>query len=85
VELRVFTLKACPYCPLAKRIAREVAEALNIGFKEVDMDTPEGRIEGLVHQVMSTPSIALDGEVISRGRVVPRAELEAEVRKRLEK
>lgn len=85
MELKVFTLKTCPKCPLAKKIAQEVAETLSIRFTEVDMETPEGQIEGLMHQIMSTPSIAVDDEVIARGKVIPKGELENEIRKRLKK
>lgn len=85
MELKVFTLRRCPKCPLAKKIAQEVAETLGIRFTEVDMETTEGEIDGLMHQVMSTPSIALDDEVIARGSVIPKGELENEIRKRLKK
>ena len=84
LTVRVFTLKNCPRCPNAKRIAQKVAEKLGVEYVEIDLETPEGQIEGLMNQVMSTPSIALDEDVIARGRVLSELELENEVKKRLE-
>ena len=83
--LRVFTLKTCANCPAAKKMAREVAEEFNIEFLEVDMGTPDGQIEGLMYQIMSTPSIALGDEIIARGKLIPKEELIAHVKKRLTK
>lgn len=84
LTIKVFTLKNCPRCPNAKRIAKKVAEKLGVEYVEIDLETPEGQIEGLMNQVMSTPSIALDEDVIARGRVLSELELEKEVKKRLE-
>ena len=41
--------------------------------------------EGLAYDVRGTPSIAIDTEVIVRGRLISREKLEEEVSKRLEK
>lgn len=84
LTVKVFTLKNCPRCPNAKRIAQKVAERLGVGYVEIDLETPEGQIEGLMNQVMSTPSIALGEDVIARGRVLSELELEKEIKKRLE-
>jgi len=84
LELKIFTLKTCPNCPQAKKIAREVAEEFNLKFVEVDMGTPEGQIEGLMYQIMSTPSIAIDNDVVARGKLISKKELMGEVKKRLE-
>jgi len=81
--IKVFTLKNCPKCPQAKRISQEIAEKFGIEYLEVDLETPEGQIEGLMHQVMSTPSIAIGEDVISRGKIISERELENEVKKRL--
>jgi len=83
VELKVFVMKTCPNCPEAKRIAKEVAGELGLEYVEVDLGTPEGRVEGLMHQVVSTPSIALGDEVIVRGRLIPKEELVEEIRRRM--
>ncbi len=85
MELKVFTLPACPNCPVAKEISQEIAQKYELDYKEVDISTPEGQLDGLMHQIMSTPSIAIDNEVITRGKLVSREELEIQVRKRLAK
>jgi len=83
VELRVFVLPNCPKCPRAKEIGRRVAEKYGLKYIEVRLDTPEGEIEGLMYNVVSTPSIAIGDEVLVRGDVLPEEVLEEEVRKRL--
>lgn len=85
MELKVFTLPTCPTCPLAKTFALEVAQKFGIAFKEVNMATEEGVKEGLAYDIMSTPSIAIDEEVIVRGRFISKEKLEEEVSRRLEK
>ena len=82
--IKVFTLENCPRCPYAKKIAQRVADKFDLKYVEIDLGTPDGQIEGLMRQIMSTPSIALGDDVIARGRVVSKLELENEVRKRLE-
>jgi glutaredoxin len=85
LELKVFTLPACPTCPMAKTIASEVAKKFNIGYKEVNIATKEGLNEGLAYDISSTPSIVLNEEVIVRGRLISKERLEEEVNRRLEK
>lgn len=84
LTIKVFTLKKCPKCPHAKKIAQRIAEKFGAKYVEIDLETPSGQIEGLMHQIMSTPSIALGDDVIARGRVMSELELENEVRMRLE-
>ena len=83
LTIKVFTLKTCPNCPTAKKIARQVAEKFNVSFMEIDVGAPEGQIEGLMYQIMSTPSIAIDDEVVARGEVLMKEELEKKVREKL--
>ncbi len=85
MELKVFTLPTCKNCPAAKKISQEIAQKYELKFIEVDISTPDGQLDGLMHQIMSTPSIAIDNEVITRGKLLSREELENEVRKRLDK
>jgi glutaredoxin len=85
VELKVFTLPSCPTCPMAKVVASETAQRLGIGYREISLATEEGQKQGLAYDIMSTPSIVLDDEVIVRGRFVPKEKLEEEVKKRIEK
>ena len=83
MKLKVFTLPSCTKCPAAKKVAEEVAKAYKLEYEVIDMDTEGGRLTGLMHQVMSTPSIAIDDEVIVRGEALSKGALEIEVRKRL--
>jgi len=85
MELKVFTLPTCTNCPVAKKISQEVAQKYKLDYREVDISTPDGQLDGLMYQVMSTPSIAIDDEVIARGKLLSREELETEVRKRIGK
>lgn len=85
MELKVFTLPSCSSCPLAKTIASEVAQKLNITFKEINLATAEGINEGKALDVLSVPSIAVDDELIVRGGLVSKQRLEQEVEKRIEK
>jgi glutaredoxin len=84
VKLKVFVLPNCPKCPKAKKIVKEVAEKFGLEYEEIDLSTSEGEIEGLMYQIVSTPSIALDEDVITRGILISKELLESEVRKRLE-
>lgn len=85
MELKVFTLPTCKNCPAAKQISQEIASKYELKYTEVDIGTPDGQLDGLMHQVMSTPSIAIDDDVVARGKLLSREELEVEVRKRLGK
>lgn len=85
MELKVFTLPTCPTCPTAKSIVSVTAQKLGLAYKEINLASEEGLKEGLVYDIMSTPSIVLDDEVIVRGRLIAGEKLEEEVKKRLEK
>lgn len=85
MKLKVFTLPACTNCPAAKKISQEIAQKYGLEYAEVDISTPSGQLDGLMFQIMSTPSIAIDNEVITRGKLLSREKLETEVRKRLDK
>jgi len=85
MELKVFTLPACVNCPAAKKISQEIAQKYGLKYTEVDISTPDGQLDGLMYQIMSTPSVAIDNEVITRGKLLSREALETEVRKRMNK
>ncbi|NWG10320.1 thioredoxin family protein [Candidatus Bathyarchaeota archaeon] len=85
MELKVFTLPTCSSCPVAKRIASEVAQKFGIAFREVNMATTEGLSEGLASDIMSAPTIVIDKEVLARGRLISKERLEEEIKTRIEK
>ncbi len=80
MELKVFTLPTCSSCSVVKAIAAEVAREFGVGYREINMATPEGLNEGLAHDIHGTPSIMMDEEVIVRGQVISRQRLSEEVR-----
>jgi len=84
LELKVFTLPTCPSCPIAKTIVAEIAEKFSIAFREVNMATQEGLNEGLALDIVSTPSVVIDQDVLIRGLLISKEKLEEEVRKRIE-
>jgi len=83
MELKVFTLPSCPTCPVAKTIAAEVAKELGILYREIDMATQDGLKEGLSLNIVGTPSIVINSEVVVRGRLISKEKLKEEVEKRL--
>ena len=85
MELKVFVLSTCSSCPVAKHVAFEVAQKYGIAYREINTARKEGLDEGSAYQIMSAPSIAIDEEVIVRGRLISKERLEEEVKKRLEK
>ena len=85
LEVKVFTLPTCSTCPVAKNIASEVAKEFNVRYREISLATKEGWDEGLAYDIMSTPSIVIDEDVIVRGRLVSKERLSEEVKKRIEK
>jgi hypothetical protein len=70
---------------MAKVVVSETAQELGIGYREISLATEEGLRLGRAYDVMSTPSIVLDEEVIVRGRFISKEKLEEEVKKRIEK
>ncbi len=83
MELKVFTLPTCKSCPAAKKTSREIAQKYGLKYKEVDLSTPSGRLEGFKYQIMSTPSIAIENEVIVRGKLPSKEKLETAVKKKV--
>jgi glutaredoxin len=79
MKLIVFTKNDCPNCPNAKQIAKDVAETLGLDFEEVDVE--KDLITALQYNVASTPSIALEDEVLFRGEVPTREELIKEIKR----
>ena len=72
-KLIVFVKKDCPQCPLAKKVAKEVAKELGLEYEEINIE--KDMISALMYNVISTPSIALDDEVLFRGEIPDKKEL----------
>jgi glutaredoxin len=73
VKVKIFTLEGCPKCPAAETLVEEVGEDYPITIEKVDLE--KDMITGLQYGVVSTPSVAVGKEVISRGDVPKREEL----------
>jgi len=85
LDVKVFTLPTCRNYPAAKKLSQEVAQKYGLTFREIDISTSDGQLDGLMYQILSTPSIVVGDDVVSRGKLLSREELEAEVRKRLDR
>ena len=72
-KIIVFVKKDCPKCPLAKKVAKEVAKELGLEYEEIDIE--KDMVTALMYNVISTPSIALDEEVLVRGEIQTKEEL----------
>lgn len=77
VEIMVFTKQDCPNCPQAKRVVEEVEREMGcrIEVKRFDLDDEEDFLTALQNQVMSTPSIVVNGKLVVAGRSTSTDEL----------
>jgi len=73
----VFTKQDCPNCPQAKRVVEEVEREMGcrIEVKRFDLDDEEDFLTALQNQVMSTPSIVVNGKLVVAGRSTSAHEL----------
>lgn len=78
-KLIVFTKRDCPQCPLAKKIVKEVANELGLEFEEIDIE--KDMVTALMYNTVSTPSIALNEELLFRGEVPTKEELKKVVKR----
>jgi glutaredoxin len=78
-KVTVFTMPDCPKCPAAKELVKEVGRDFDIEIDEVDLQ--QDMIKGLQYGVASTPSVAVNEKLISRGDVPSRDELIAEIKR----
>ena len=80
-KVTVFTMPECPKCPAAKELVKEVGKDFEIDIEEVDLK--KDAITGLQYGVASTPSVAVNEKLISRGEVPEREVLIAEIKRAL--
>ena len=83
IEIRIFTGKNCPNCPLAKKILEEVSKEFGDKIKIIEVDIEKEPEEALMFQVTSTPSIAIGENTIFFGKVPKKEELKEEIKKAL--
>lgn len=83
VNVEVFYSEMCPYCPAAIKLVREVnAKFSDIIVEEVDTSTSEGMTKAAKYQIVSVPTIVINGEVAFVG-VPGKAELTEAVETKL--
>ncbi|WP_304123297.1 MJ0307 family thioredoxin [Methanosphaera cuniculi] len=63
VKLEVFTSQTCPYCPMAVEVAEEAKKELGdkVDFEHYDVAEHMDLVQK--YQIMSVPTIIIDGEV----------------------
>lgn len=64
----------CARCSTTKKLIADVAAELGV---EVDVEPVTDLMEITRYDVMSTPGVVIDGEVVSSGKVPSRAEVRA--------
>ena len=69
----------CARCDAVKKLIAEVAEELGVN---VDIQTVTDLMEITRYDVMSTPGVVIDGEVVSSGKVPSRDEVRTWVQER---
>jgi small redox-active disulfide protein 1 len=64
VKLEIFYSPVCPYCPLARKMIREVAEKYpQLNVLEVNTYTEKGIERGMSMQIMAVPTVAIDDDI----------------------
>ncbi len=86
MKLQIFTATHCPNCPAAKKIVEKVAaekgKEFGLEVEQLNVDDENAMFTALEHNIISTPSIVIDGEVVFRGEVPTEARLLEELQKR---
>ncbi len=63
IKVEVFTQQNCPYCPKAIHAAEVAKEELGDQIEYVNLDVSENMDKVNEYNLMSVPSIVIDGEV----------------------
>lgn len=71
VKLEVFTSQSCPYCPMAVAAAEKAVEELgdDVDYQHLNVDENLDKVRE--YQIMSVPTIVVDGEVAFIGAPEP--------------
>lgn len=80
-SLIVFTMPTCPNCPKVKNKCETIAKELGFEFKVVDIK--KDPLEGLMYQVMETPSIALNDETLFFAENPTKTQIKKEIKRHL--
>ena len=81
VKIEIYFSPVCPYCPGAKKLVGEVASRYggNVEVEEVNTFTAEGIKRGMANEVMSVPTVIIEGEKRFVGFPFPEEDLVASV------
>ena len=81
VKIEVYFSPVCPHCPGAKKLVGEVAVRYDgkVEVEEVDTFTAEGIKRGMANEVMSVPTVIIDGEKRFVGFPFPEGDLVASI------
>ena len=81
VKIEVYFSPVCPHCPGAKKLVAEVAARYGgkVEVEEVDTYTAEGIERGMAKEVMSVPTVFIDGERSFVGFPFPEEDLVASI------
>ncbi len=79
VKIEVYFSPVCPHCPGAKKLVTEVASRYGgkVEVEEVNTFTAEGIKRGMANEVMSVPTVFIDGEKRFEGFPFPEGDLVA--------
>jgi len=78
VEIKILG-SGCAKCSNTKKLIAGVAEELGV---EVEIEPVTDLMKITEYNVMSTPGVVIDGEVVSSGKVPSRAEVRAWIEER---
>jgi small redox-active disulfide protein 1 len=81
VKIEVFFSPVCPHCPRAKKLVAEVAARYGgkVEVEEVNTFTAEGIERGMASEVMSVPTVVIDGGKRFVGFPFPERDLAASI------
>jgi len=81
ISVELYYSDTCHNCHQLRALIMEVLPK-NIKFKEINISYPEGKQKAAELNIMSVPTVAIDGEVVLMGRV-SREELLREINIRM--
>jgi small redox-active disulfide protein 1 len=81
VKIEVYFSPVCPHCPGAKKLVAEVAARYGgkVEVEEVSTYTAEGIKRGIANEVMSVPTVIIDGDKRFVGFPFPEGDLIASI------
>lgn len=75
-SLILFITPACPDCAAARKLVADVRRVVrNVVFREVDLSTRDGELEGLLNGIVDAPAFVINGRPLFRGVLPSREQL----------